>query len=151
MSFFNSNFEVVKNRKLYKDKVYSIFKVIKMSTLKMANQAPDYSQLEYVGLGKGTYAALSHPGELVYQFRRSLYQTREFREFSIFWELVSIPESQFKSQMRELEGRIRKIEGLWEYKKLINFDSTELDGLRKQYAEMQRLKESIDASFKPVQ
>jgi len=50
-----------------------------------------------------------------------------------------------------LEGRIREIERSGEYKKLINFDSTELDGLRKQYTEMERLKETIDASFKPVQ
>ena len=108
----------------------------------------DYSQLEYIGLDKSNHAALSHPGEFVYQFRRSLHQPREFSTL-FSREPVSLPKSQFNGQMVELEGRIREIEGSWKYKSLINFDSTELDGFRKEYAEMQRLKESIDASFKP--
>ena len=116
----------------------------------MPSQTQDYSHLEYIGLDKSTHAALSHSGQLVYQFRRSLYEPREF---SILFskEPVSVSESEFNGQMKELEGRIREIKVSWEYRELINFDSTELDGLRKQYSEMQRLKESIDASFKPVQ
>lgn len=97
----------------------------------------DFSELEYAGRDESTYSI-----EPVYLFRRSLHQPREYSILSSR-EPVSIPEPQFNAQMRELEGRIREIEESWKYNKIINFDDTELKGLKTQYAEMQRLREEI--------
>lgn len=109
----------------------------------------DYSALECVGIDKSVSAGLSHPGQLVFLFRRSLHQPRE-QSILYSREPVSIPQPQIVGEMKQLEGRIRDIEGSWQYKNLINYDRTELDGLKGQYAELDRLNQEMNAQLKPA-
>lgn len=94
-----------------------------------------YSGLEYIGIDK-------NKPQRTLLFRRSLYRPRES---SILFgrDAIEISESQFRDDMKGLQRRISEIEGSWEYRNLINFDTSELDELRSEYNEIQRLNKEI--------
>ena len=52
--------------------------------------------------------------------------------------------SQFDSEMKELEGKIRETQESWAYQKIINFDDSELKQLKEQYSGMQRIKRQME-------
>ena len=58
-----------------------------------------------------------------------------------------IGRSQFESQFRELEERIRQIEHSWKFKNIINYDDSELGQMRAQYQEMQRIMKQVNESL----
>ena len=65
-------------------------------------------------------------------------------------EPTSISKSEFYDHLRELEKKRQEIRGSRQCINLINFDPSELYQLEAQLTEMQRLKEEIEASQKPV-
>ena len=115
----------------------------------------DYSAVEFQGYDKSFSTSLNHPeGVLLFTMRKSAQRSQTelaLENILLSREPISVPKTEFDEQLETLQGRIADIEGSWQYRKLINFDTTELDSLRSQYANMQRLHEQVrEAEPKPV-
>ena len=108
----------------------------------------DYSKLEFCGYDKSISANVRQP-EGVLLFERKV-DPQGFESILLNRQPISVPQHQFRTEMTELEMRIGEIEGSWKYQKVINFDTTELDNLRVQYAEMRRLEGQIEESERPM-
>ena len=59
--------------------------------------------------------------------------------------------SEFDRQFRELGEKVLRIRSDWKYRNIINFDTTELDEARQQYAVMEAVAEQVRGSFRPVE
>ena len=110
-------------------------------------QNTDYSAVEFQGYDKSFSAGLNHPeGVLLFtRVKKDRDSPTKLRIENILIERnpFAVPKSEFEEHLETLQGRIADIEGSWQYRKLINFDTTELDSLKSQYANMQRLHEQV--------
>ena len=92
----------------------------------------DYSKLSYVGIDKRFSASFNHSGDLVLQFAK--VKPEGYRLSDILYDsdrdLVSVPMSEFDRQFKELGERVLPMQSDWKYRKIINFDTTELDEAR---------------------
>ena len=137
-----SNYIVVINRKVYKVAIYSNI------TMK---EPRDYSKLMYVGIDKSFSASLNHPGDLVLQFAEVKPEGVRLEGILYDRNLVSVPMSEFDRQFRELGEKVLRMQSDWKYRNIINFDTTELDEARQQYAVIESIAEQVRGSFKPVE
>jgi len=111
----------------------------------------DYSKLMYLGVDKSFSAGLNHQGDLVLQFAEVKRENPRLEGILYDRDLVRVPKSEFEKQHRQLGERILRIELDWKYKNAINFDTTELDKAREQYAVMEAIAQQVRGSFQPVE
>lgn len=107
----------------------------------MESQPKDYTQLRFKRTPGSYLSPVLSTERLIFeefpqtgsQLMRILSSGRE----------VSIPRSGFDAEFRDVERRLREMEYGFGYRSIINFDTSELDGLRAQYRAMGRVNERL--------
>ena len=112
----------------------------------------DYSKLIYRGIDKSFSASLNAPtGDLVLLFQEVESEKPHLQSIIYDKDLVRVPTSEFNRQFRDFGERILQMRSDWRYRNVINFDTTELDEARQQYAAMEAIAEQVRGSFRPVE